>query len=253
MNAIISLPLPFDAWQTFGPCVKRFCDSMRQFPPGHDYELWAVCNWGMPTDEVREWFYGIKTVFFGYTENGCDLGGHQMTAEQCCVRDARTKDESFVIGMTSRCYAWKEGWLARMMEVRQQYGPGLYGCSASKDTGLHLCTRAFGLDASLWKAYPHRITSRKLGPFFEIGRDNPNGNLLNWAKAMLAKTMVVHWSDTFDLNKPEDVERYFTTPNRFRHGYQSAMLVHDYHTQLFQDGTPEERARLAKIGLGEVT
>lgn len=224
---------------------------MKSHFPGHDYELWAVCNWGMPTDEVREWFYGIKTVFFAYTGNGCDIGGHQYVANQCTIRDARTKEESFIIGMTSRCFLWKEGWLKRMMEVREQYGPGLYGCSASKDTGLHLCTRAFGMDATLWKSYPHLINSRSKGPFFEIGRDNPNGNLLTWATAMLARTMIVHWENLFDLRDLLDVKRYFETPNRFRDGDQSQVLVKDWHTQIYEDATPEEKLRLTKIGLGE--
>lgn len=252
MRAVISLPVPFDDWYKFGPYVERFCDSMRKFSPGCDYELWAVCNWGMPTDEVREWFYGIKTVFFAYTENGCDLGGHQFVANQCAIRDARIKVESFVIGMTSRCFLWKEGWLKRMMEVREQCGPGLYGCSASKDTGLHICTRAFGMDATLWKSYPHLINSRAKGPFFEIGRDNPSGNLLTWAKAMLAKTVVVHWDDAFDLSKPAEVDRYFFSTNRFRAGDQSGMLVHDFHTESYANATPEEKLRLTKIGLGEM-
>lgn len=240
MKVILSLPLPFDAWCIYKDHIKRFCDTFKQFPPGHDYELWAMCNWGVPTDEVGEWFYGIKTRFVFYYDNGCDLGGHQWVGTRA------GNDKAFVIGMTSRCYFHREGWLAEMMGARKLNGPGLYGCSASYQGGkLHLCTRAFGMDASLWQQYPHLIDSREKGPFFEVGTNNPDGNLLEWVNNINGNVFVVHWDEVFRL--PLDSERYFNSPGRFRHGMQNAMLVHDYHTDQYQYAGESFKRRLEKM------
>lgn len=244
MTPALVLPLPFDNWEFFKPSIQRFVETFRANPPDHDYVLYAVCSFGEPTDAIKEMFYGIRTRFLGYLEYGCDIGSAQMLAKGFTQNTP-------IVGFTSRCYFHRPGWLARMMGVRLSRGPGLYGCSASKDTGLHLCTRGYMLDSDLWKQYPHQINHRSKGPFFEIGRDNPSGNLLTWAKAMLAKTVIVHWHDSFDLSKPEEVDRYFATPNRFRDGNQSQMLVKDWHSDLYDQASPEDKVRIAKIGLGE--
>lgn len=238
-------PLPFDNWTPFKPWVERFTESFRRFEPGCDYVLYAICNFGEPTDAIKEMFYGIRTRFIGYAEFGCDIGSAQTLA-------INQKENRPIVGFTTRCFLHREGWLKRLMDVRTQLGLGAYFCSASKDTGLHGCTRAYMLDSDLWKQYPHKITHRKQGPFFEIGRDNPNGNLFNWAKAMLAKTVVVHWDQTFDLSKEEDVRRYFECPDRFRGAVtQDGMLVRDFHSETYDQSPPEEKLRLTKIGLGE--
>lgn len=250
MRVIISYPLPFDNWATYRPWVEKFTRRFQQFPPGCDYEVLAVCNWGEPTDEVREWFYGIKTRFIPYFDNGCDLGGHQFVAETLNTPKGKgfldsDSDDSFVIGMTSRCFFHRAGWLERLIKVRKEKGPGIFFTSASKQGGtLHGCTRAFGMDASIWRAYPQEINSRLLGPYFEVGLCNPYGNLLEWYTKYEEQyaAWLVHWDAVFEL--PHEWERYVASKGRFRDGEQNAMLVHDWHSESYADATPEEKLKL---------
>lgn len=234
MRVIISLPLPFDVWSVYEPHIIKFCETFRRYPPGHDYELWSMCNWGEPTDEIRSWFYGIKTRFVFYNENGCDIGGHQTIANQ--------QRQCFIVGMTSRCYFHRANWLGLMMAARENYGPGLYGCSASGQGGrLHLCTRAFGLDSDIWRRYPYEIDSRTKGPMFEVGDERKN--IMEFVNTK-AKTFVVHWDNVFQI--PDEVEKYFASPGRFRDGHQNAMLVHDYHTDLYSNASEENKSKMVR-------
>ena len=242
MRVIISLPLPFDAWHVYASNIKRFCDTFKRFPPGRNYELWAMCNWGDPTDEVRQWFYGIKTVFMPYDEHGCDLGGHQSVA--------KLHPNALVIGMTSRCYFHRSGWIDRLITAVEKHNDaGLFGCSASKQGGkLHLCTRAFAMIGQVWNQYPEIIDSRQKGPFFEVGTNNANGNLMEWIGSLGLKSVVVHWDQEFIL--PEMWEDYTKCQNRFRDGNQEQMLVHDYHTDLFKNGNSEYRSEMNSMLVG---
>lgn len=244
MRVLISLPLPFDAWDTYGTYVKRFCDTFREFDPGHPCEIWAVENHERTPDDVKEWFKGLPVVFSPYNQNGCDLGGHQSIA-----LDPYNKD-TFIVGMTSRCYFYRDNWLRVMMNDRKTHGRGLYGCSASREGGdLHICTRAFGMDASLWREYPYLIETRGMGPFFEVGTDNPVGSLYSWVKNNGWNVRVVHWRESFNMRINQDW--YFESKNRFRDGDQSQMLVHDYHTDYHRDAKAEVKRDLESKAKGD--
>lgn len=252
MRYIISYPLPFDNWNPYWRSVQRFTETLKKFPPGCDYEVWAVCNWGEPNDEVREWFYGIKTRFIPYYDSGCDLGGHQMVASKLSQDGSAfgiPSKSDLVVSMTSRCYFYRAGWLERIVQAYGEKG-GLIGCSASKQGGtLHLGTRAFTMTTGDWNAYPHRILSRQDGPLFEVGTNNQFGSLLNWYSEHRGTVSVVHWDDVFEL--PAEWDRYLAAKNRFRDGNQEQMLVHDFHSQSYAEAGPEEKLKLEAMLRGE--
>lgn len=248
MRPIISFPLPFDNWDPYWRSVQRFTETFKKFPPGCDYEVWAVCNWGEPNDEVREWFYGIKTRFIPYFESGCDLGGHQHVAKLLMENENSTGSD-LVVGMTSRCYFHRSGWLNTMVELHRIWG-GLIGCSASKQGGtMHLGTRAFAMTAADWMVYPYDILTRKDGPMFEVGTNNGYGSLLNWYSKNLGLVHVAHWDNIFRL--PDEWDRYVASKGRFRDGEQNAMLVHDFHSQSYAEAGPEEKLKLEAMLRGE--
>lgn len=235
MKVVIVYPLPFDNWTFFEPFVERFTRTFKQFKPGCEYEVAAVCNWGEPADKVREMFYGIKTKFVPYYENGWDIGSAQHVAHTL-------PDNVFMVNMTSRCYFHREGWLKLMADAREALGSGLYGCTANHDGyRLHLCTRAYAMDVEDFKYYPHKIDSRAKGPLFEIGADNEYGNLMEWMEVSRGKPSRLVFFDRV-AEKPD----WFTAPNRFRSGDQSNVLVHDFHTDIYRDAGDEMREILRK-------
>lgn len=232
MKPTIILPLPFDDWATFEPFVKRFVETFKQFPPSCPYQIHAVGCWGRPTDRVREMFYGTKTEFYFYANDGADIGSAQQATRFL-------DDDTFMVMMTSRCYFHRAGWLERLVEARKQHGPGLYGCSANHEGyRLHLCTRAYAMDAGDFKDYPIKIDSRLKGPMFEIGENNPHGNLMEWMESKDRPSRLVFFDGVRE--KPD----WFTAPNRFRHGDQSNMLVLDKHTDLWRDANDEQKLAL---------
>lgn len=102
MKPTIILPLPFDDWTTFEPFIRRFVDTFKQFKPSCQYRILAMCCWGLPTDRIREMFYGTKTEFIEYNEDGADIGSAQHTARWI-------ENDSFMVMMTSRCYFHRAG------------------------------------------------------------------------------------------------------------------------------------------------
>lgn len=172
-------------------------------------------------------FYGLPVTFLPYGDEGCDIGSAQCLAQLL--------DDEFMVCMTSRCYFWREGWLKRLVTAREAIGPDLFGCFASKESGkLHLCTRAYCMDAADFRMYPVKITSRNQGVFFECGE----GNLLEWFEARGKKGWIVGWSGVHDKLE------WFKVPDRFRNGDQSDCLVFDRHTDYYRDADDKEKKLL---------
>lgn len=240
MRLNIVYPIPYDAWFTYEHWVRKFAESLRQFPPGCDYRLIAVCCWGQPTAEMVDIFRGTKCQFETYHQSGCDIGAAQMVASLC-------DSEDFLVCLTSRAFFFKAGWGARYMQARNENGQRLYGISASKECGrLHLCTRGYGMDADLFQTYPHVIDRREKGPFFEVGRDNDDGNLLEWYQANYEpKALIVHWDHLVEAADFEKVE------NRFRNGNQEQMLIWDGHTASYAEASKADKLALERLAGGE--
>lgn len=230
----IVYPLSFDRWWDFEPWLEKFTDTFKEYSPGTDYLVYAVCIQGEPTDRIRERFYGIRTQFVPYRGAGCDIGAAQHVAE---ILPGQTP----VIAFTSRVQFHREGWLKRYLEASEEI-PGVYFMSASREGGkLHGCTRGYMMEASIWRSYPHAIDRRNRGPFFELGE----GCLYEWAREQGLKTKVIHWDSAVDVHNFESVD------NRFRHGNQEQMLVWDGHSISYANAEPDEKARLEAKCRGE--
>lgn len=236
MTPIVVIPIPLDAqdvWDLFRPYIQRFADTWRKFPPGCDCELIAVVNNSDATNELHEIFDGLPVHFVRYDGAGADAASWQHAAKLYPGR--------FMLCSTSRAYFHRAGWMARLMEARNEFGPGLYATSASMEGGrFHLCMRVVGIDADIFNLYPYPITSRDQGTFFEIGRDNPDGPFSDWA-IKHGVAMVVYWDLTIAG------EMAIGIPNTYRDGNQEQILVWDRHTKIFSDASEEEKQRLRAI------
>lgn len=239
MKAIIVYPLAFDRWQDYEKGFWRFCSTFKKNPPGHDdYEVAAVCTWGMPDDDIKRELYGIKHRFVSYFHNGCDIGAAQFVARQA-------DDEALIIGLTSLCYFHRPGWLKRYVEVAEKYPDGLYSASASHEGGkLHACTRGYAMRVSDWQNYNHMISSREDGPRFESGE----WSITDWFHNTLCgrPVMQIRW----DGEEPIEKAREASHTGIFRRGEQNEMLLWDRHTDLYRDADPEEKKRLEQLADG---
>ncbi len=184
---------------------------------------------------------GLQTLSLNNTTvSDAGLASLGSLRELRSLRLCGATTEDFLINMTSRCYLHREGWLKRYMEARTKYGPGLYGASASHEGGTpHICTRAYALDASLIRDYPHLIDTRAKGQKFECGE----WCLTSWIKSRKLPTMQVTWDSEQD-------EAHWRDPKEqgiYRRNNQSAMLVWDRHSDLYRDASAEEKIRLEKM------
>lgn len=231
MKPIVVYPIPFDAWDEFERYVYRFTHTLKMHPPGCDYELAVVCNWGQPTDEIRHLFYGLKARFVEYNGHGCDIGSAQHVANQAPA-------DSFILALTSRCSFHRPGWLARYMAAREKYGSGIYGAFASWEGGRpHICTRGYAMDSDLWKQYPYNIDTRQKGQRFEVGE----WCVTDFVRRRGLPAIQVLWDNEQgfkDWRKPEGI---------FRSGRQNACLIWDKHTEAYENASLEEKAHLTAM------
>lgn len=234
MRNIIIYPVAFDAWHIFHRDVREFADSFKKYPPGIDYELWAMCCWGEPIDDVRDWFYGIKTKFLPHY-SGCESSVvHRETVEII--------DDAFVICFTTRTFFHRAGWLKRLCEAREKYGYGLYGCSTSLEADPHICTRSYALDAQIFRSWPGKITNREDAWILERG----DQSLTRWCWSNRLPTVQVLWdseqANPKDWRKPDNI---------FRRGNQEQILVWDRHTRVYSEADEEEQKKLEQLTDGK--
>lgn len=233
MRTVLVYPIPFNVWDQYRPLVRRFARTFKEHPPGCDYELVATCHWGEPTDYVREWFYGIKTRFVPYYDNGCQIGAQFSVAG--------TMENAFIIGLTSHSYFHRAGWLERFMAVAEEENyKGLFGACGSCEGRPHLRTNLFGMEADYWHAFPLAIQSRADCSRFECG----DWSVADWFFQMTRKhPLVVHWDS---VNSIKD-----RVANGYRDGNQEQLLAWDRHTEEYQNATEERRAELSALASGE--
>lgn len=212
-----------EAADEFNEAAKRFVASYKEFPAEHEHDLVVVfCN-GSASPEMIEIYDGLTPRNVFYDGSGRDVGAQQATAlESKC---------DFSVAVNSRVYFHKAGWLKRMMEAREQNGPGVYAAMASFEgcplgqvwPNPHLRTAFYGMDTELWHQFPHAINSRADSFRFESGE----WNIANWCEANGYRAMLVSWGGCWDRHDWRQV------PNGFRSGDQSNCLVWDRHVDIF--------------------
>lgn len=208
--------------------LKRFCNTLHQFPAGYEYDLFVeMCGGGEFQGQDVDWFGDFFFSGSEYYGDGWDIGAHQHAAN--CV----PYEIDFMICCCAHTFFHREGWLNRMVSAREEFGPGLYGAMASKENHPHIRTCFFGFDPADLRAFPTVINSRQKSLEFESGPDN----FSLWMQRRGKPVKMVAWDGTYDLadcRKPDNV---------FRRGDQSNCLVWDRHTELYKAASPEERAR----------
>lgn len=232
MRVAIVYPLPFNLWALYHKQVSRFTRTFKDFPPEYNCELYATCHWGEPVDSVRKLFYGIKTRFTPYYEDGCDIGA--------ALSVSSTLENCFVIGMPTHAYFHRAGWLKRFMAVVEENGPGLYGASGSFEIRPHIRTAGYGMPSEIWHRFPFGVYNRDHCTEFENG----DRSITDFCRNAKVPVVQVTWDDFQmlpDCRKP---------PGIFRRGEQNAMLWWDRHTELYAEADAETKQKLEDLADG---
>lgn len=228
-----------EAADEFNAAARKFVASYKQFDSGFQHDLVVVfCN-GPATPEMIDIYDGLTPFNVFYEGGGRDIGAQQHAA--------KSLNCDFVVAVNSRVYFHKEGWLKRMVESREQNGPGVYSAMASFEgcplgqvwPNPHLRTAFYGMDTELWKAFPHTVNSREDSFRFESGE----WNVANWCEANGHRAMLVSWGGCWNRHDWRKV------PHGFRTGDQSNCLVWDRHCDIFFSD-PSNQPHLERLANG---
>lgn len=231
-------PLPFDAWETFKPFAERWVATYRQHDSGYPHRIILSCS-GKAPDNASSMFDGLPVDWLDYNGGGIDIGAAQFAA--------RYATTSFIVGMTSRVYFYKPGWLKQLMSARKTFGRGLYGASGTYERSQtlkawpnpHMRTVFYGMDVEDFRRFPYTVVDRPTAFKFESGE----WNYMEWFRERGLPVKMVTWTGCYDVPEWRD----FSVPNIFRRGDQSNLLVHDKHSDFYAAANPATKRHLEAV------
>lgn len=231
MKVALIYPYVVPKADVYRPDFQRFIDTYNRFPAGIEHDLFLMlCNGCRFAGEDLAYVDGDSTpCYFGpeYHGEGCDIGAHQHMA------NSLEPDYDFMVCCSSQVHFHRAGWLTRMVDAREKFGPGLYGGMGSYEQKRpHIRTCFYGTDPKLFRGYPEVVNSRVKSLQFE---SQPN-NFMGWLQGQGMTGYMVAWDGVYG---PESFRK---PPNVFRRGDQSNCLVWDRHTAIYASDTPEQRA-----------
>jgi hypothetical protein len=203
--------------------AERFISSYQAFPPGYEHSTVIMCNGDWPPMDLKKRFGELPNCRFQLHDNsGQDIGAF-IAAAKCCRADMQ-------VCLGSSVHFFRSGWLKRMVEPWQTYGPGVYASQSSFECTVHFNTTGFWCPPKLLTDYPFPVVSKEDRYNFEHGRANKSRNLAMpdrhrdrafWKMAYRSKVpvLLVTWDGEYrwwDWRKP---------PNILRKGNQSNLLL----------------------------
>ncbi len=195
----------------------RFLLSYNQHPAGVGHRLIIVSNGGPPTLEMQgviQQFAHPNPEVFVHDNSGYDMGAYQAVAH------AHHADMMVFFGSSG--YVRGPGWLKRMAEAFERFGPAcLYGSmgndgDARVNVVPHVRTTGFWLAPLMLNMYPLKVTRPEQRYPAEHGPES----LSQWFRDTGHKVIIATWTSEHEW--PWD-----TIPNGFHQGDQSALLTGD--------------------------
>ena len=233
MNIHLVYVCPVVNWPQFEPATRRFVSTFKQFPPEFPHTLHVVCNGGKPNAMVADLFAGLNPVFHEHDNSGWDIGAYRKVAGEV--------DADFMLFLNAHSHFRQAGWLRRLAAGAEQFGPGLYGPSASFDIAPHIRTTAFMCRPQLVRDWTGSLSQPDDRHYFEVGRQS----ITSLAGRQNMPCVLVTWEGFYpqpDWRKPANI---------FRRGDQSNCLIYDRHHEIYEAGTPAQKDRLGRIADGD--
>lgn len=213
------LPVPM----SYQAGEERFLARYKQFKPQTPHRLLVVnCA---PIPRLDKWD-DVITDYAAYTGFGSDCGTYQHVG--------RELDCDLVVAFNTLAYPWRDGWLEPLVRCREQYGPGVYGPTASYEGHAHLRTPCIAFSPDAIKVYPYVTDTRDKAVQFESGP--MNFSLWAYLSGMACRMVTPQGSyEMCDWRTPDNI---------FRRGDQSNTLVRDRHFDVYDAANPTEKRRL---------
>jgi hypothetical protein len=203
--------------------ARRFVSTYQQFPAQVEHELIVVFNGGKPPKGLRSLFDPIPHGWHERSNEGWDIAAYQDVAIRV--------NPALLMCLGEQTYFHRAGWLRRLSDAREAFGPGMYGAYSSFLVSPHLNTTSFACSPEFIRQYPVKCKTRADRYNFEHGRNA----LWRWIAGHGYPTKLVTWDGEWD--QPD----WRTPPNILWRGDQSNCLTWCQHTDKFFAATPETK------------
>ncbi len=216
--------LPISQFGQYEDHARRFVSSLLMFTGELEWDLVVVSNGGEPEPWAKELFDIPNAKFISRGNEGQDIGGYVEAAKQ-------SKSDMIVLfGVTA--YVKKPGWLSRIVETWNEFGPGMYGTLTSFSNRAHINTTGFACPPKLLVDYPVKVVTRADRYNFEHGL----GALYIFAVNSGLPVMLVTWDGEYLLPK------WRSPKNILRSGDQSNCLTYWHHADAYENSGPIQQA-----------
>lgn len=222
-KVVIVFVYPLNGNQAFAAKAIEFVASYEKNPPGMDHDTVIVCNGEPASESSKALFNSLPNVtFIDHDNSGWDIGAFQLAA--------RTVEADLMVFFGSHAYFRKPGWLKRMVEVAEEKGNTLYGCTGSLGNiafGVypHVRTTGFWCHPSLMAQYPIKVTQAGTGGGrynFEHGENC----FTNWIIIQGMQPYIVGWDCVWPLHDSGQM------PGGMHNGTQYNLLCGDRLTTI---------------------
>lgn len=207
--------------------ARRFLSTLKEFMPEmHFYLHWVKCN---ESEKSIPKVHPDEAIYYNYDGVGFDVGAWMKVASHI--------DNDFVIFCNSLVFFNQHGWMEKLVDARERYGPGLYGYFASFENNPHIRTTIWACDPRSLRLYPEKIITRQDTLDFESGPKR-------FGRFIEKRKEPVLWVAKDGVY---DQSEWASVKNGFRSGDQSNLLVMDRHTLIFDTIAPEHKPTLTKM------
>ncbi len=205
--------------------AERFTGTYGVCDPGVKHNTVILCN-GYASPDLKALFSKMPNVeFFLHDNVGWDLGAYMKLA-------AKLKTGPMFC-LASSAHVRKPGWLRKVLDAWNEFGPGIYGTLATYEVRPHICTTGFMIPAELMAAYPLPVTDKHSRYEFEHGVNS----MVNLAIRSGVTVKLVTWDGVYDWpdwRKPENV---------YCKGDHSNVITFFTHGDSYELGSPQEKLR----------
>lgn len=144
--------------------AARFAATYHEYPPGVEHDTLVICNGGPLKSDLSSMFFSMSPMLWPRAnDGGWDISAYMAAARGPCAG----YDMMLCLGESN--YFHRQGWLKRIADAWQKYGPGMYGPYSSNAVRAHLNTTAFASAPGMIAKYPAQVTNRAERYQFEHG------------------------------------------------------------------------------------
>jgi len=208
--------------------ASRFVGSWLACPPGAECSLVVACNGGPLPLETALLFDPLNAKFFPRVNDaGWDMAAYWDVAATFPCDALLCCGESV--------YWHRDGWLKKLVQAWETFGPGIYGPFASFLVRPHLNTTCFFCDPKFITQYPK---PRNHNDRYEM--EHGAHSLWRHIQSLRRPTKLVTWDgcwDPFQWRLPRDI---------LWRGTQLNCLAFCSHTDRFRAGDKRTQARWAR-------